>query len=305
MTEQCGTPAYIAPEILLDRGYTGFGVDVWSAGVVLFSMLYGTVPFKGNSMRELHSLIIQGNVTYKEDVSQEAISLLKGLLECDPSVRLTTDQILKHKWLRDVSTSVNIFTETEKDIIRTEFTYNDTRRLNRNMNNESSIFTEHQLDSVNNSTIANQTTKSVILAPFNSTKSHISSLHDSFKEEMFKKGEMLKLHARVRDIDRQYEFNNNKELDNGVYNRFVNENEEEKSVRLENEKSETGEDKKEDKKTNLLELQGMMEMQNKEDKTHGRSTSHVRSLSTITAELDQEVIKRVGKFGYPKEFIVN
>ena len=41
MTEQCGTPAYIAPEILLDRGYEGFAVDIWSAGVVLFVMLYG------------------------------------------------------------------------------------------------------------------------------------------------------------------------------------------------------------------------------------------------------------------------
>lgn len=47
MMEQCGTPAYIAPEILLDQGYWGFGVDVWSAGVVLYSMLYGSVPFKG------------------------------------------------------------------------------------------------------------------------------------------------------------------------------------------------------------------------------------------------------------------
>lgn len=53
MTEQCGTPAYIAPEILRDKGYYGFAVDVWSAGVVLFAMLYGTVPFKANNMNDL------------------------------------------------------------------------------------------------------------------------------------------------------------------------------------------------------------------------------------------------------------
>ena len=58
MMEQCGTPAYIAPEILLDQGYRGFGVDVWSAGVVLYSMLYGSVPFKGANMSELHKFII-------------------------------------------------------------------------------------------------------------------------------------------------------------------------------------------------------------------------------------------------------
>ena len=53
MTEQCGTPAYIAPEILLDKGYTGFAVDIWSAGVVLYAMLYGSVPFKANDLAEL------------------------------------------------------------------------------------------------------------------------------------------------------------------------------------------------------------------------------------------------------------
>lgn len=123
---------------------------------------------------------------------------------------------------------------------------------------------------------------------------------------MYKKGEVLKLNAKVRDIDRQYEFNNNCELDNGVYNRFVNENEdennkeEEKSIRLNDD-----EDELKEKHHNLRELEGMMEQQNKEDKTHGRSTSHVRSLSTINAELDQQIIKKVWTFGYPKEFVVN
>lgn len=53
MNEQCGTPAYIAPEILRDKGYQGFAADIWSVGVVLYAMLYGTVPFKANNMSEL------------------------------------------------------------------------------------------------------------------------------------------------------------------------------------------------------------------------------------------------------------
>jgi serine/threonine protein kinase len=57
MTEQCGTPAYIAPEILRDEGYYGFAVDIWSSGVVLYAMLYGTVPFKANNMQELQQII--------------------------------------------------------------------------------------------------------------------------------------------------------------------------------------------------------------------------------------------------------
>ena len=92
MTEQCGTPAYIAPEILRDRGYTGFGVDNWSLGVCLYAMLYGTVPFKANNMSELHTLILKAKYSLKEDkieLSPEVKSLIKGLLEPDPAKRLT------------------------------------------------------------------------------------------------------------------------------------------------------------------------------------------------------------------------
>ena len=63
MNEQCGTPAYIAPEILKDKGYEGFTVDIWSSGVVLYAMLYGVVPFRPNDMSELQRLII--NAEYK------------------------------------------------------------------------------------------------------------------------------------------------------------------------------------------------------------------------------------------------
>jgi len=53
MKEQCGTPAYIAPEILMDEGYDGFKVDMWSAGVCLYAMLIGSVPFKASTMSKL------------------------------------------------------------------------------------------------------------------------------------------------------------------------------------------------------------------------------------------------------------
>ena len=132
--DQCGTPAYIAPEILLDEGYLGSGVDIWSSGVVLYSMLYGTVPFKGNSMPELHRLIIDGKFEMKDDISADARDLIKKILTLDPVSRLNSQEILDHRWMKDVKDQMEIFTDLEKDKIEREFTCYDFNHLNRNTN---------------------------------------------------------------------------------------------------------------------------------------------------------------------------
>ena len=253
MTEQCGTPAYIAPEILRDKGYYGFAVDIWSAGVVLYAMLYGTVPFKATNMTELQKLILKAKYTLKEDISPESRELLKGLMEKDPAKRLTIAQILEHPWLADAEDTENIdmFTDQEKQYIKTEYTYTGSKRYNRNFENtgmgmppiESDLncsgldkdqFTEHMLDSTQNSILKNAETKSVILAPFNSTKSNLQmnpdgthapiELSDSIKE-LIEDRRIIKFGARVRDIDRQYEINNNADLDNGVYHNYEDDEE--------------------------------------------------------------------------------
>lgn len=228
MTEQCGTPAYIAPEILKDKGYT-FSVDLWSAGVVLFAMLYGTVPFKANNMEELHKLIVKGKYVLKDDISIEARNLLRGLLEVNPEKRLTIKQIYRHKWFADLDPHLQLFNDQERDMIRKEYTYNDPRRYNRNENEEPvDCFTEHNLESVYNS-LKNVTSKSIILAPFNSTQSQImeeGQLRKSVSNLIMEKMMVLNFARRCREIDRQYEFNNNGELDNGVYHKFINNTEE-------------------------------------------------------------------------------
>jgi 5'-AMP-activated protein kinase catalytic alpha subunit len=89
MHEQSGTPAYIAPEILREQGYKGFKADIWSAGVVLYAMLCGTVPFKASNMKELHKMIMKGKYYFKEEVTDVAKSLLKGMLDINPKTRIT------------------------------------------------------------------------------------------------------------------------------------------------------------------------------------------------------------------------
>jgi len=112
MTEQCGTPAYIAPEILRNKGYEGFGADIWSAGVMLYAMVYGSVPFKANNVKDLRRLILAGQYSLKEDISIEVRDLLQKMLEDNPKDRYTIPQILCHKWFSDddpnsINTSLN------------------------------------------------------------------------------------------------------------------------------------------------------------------------------------------------------
>lgn len=183
---------------------------------------------------------MSANYTLKDDVSEESRDLLKGMLEADPAKRLTVRQILSHPWLSDVGESskfvenksiVVVFSEQEKLLIAKEFTYNNTRRLNRNKDHNetedipSDCFTAQQLDSTQNPLLKNVSTRSVILAPFNSTKTHLTDRDFTVDEEVYPRGEVIIYEAKVREIDRQYERNNNCELDNGVYNKNNKEDE--------------------------------------------------------------------------------
>jgi serine/threonine protein kinase len=115
MTGQCGTPAYIAPEILEDKGYQGFAIDIWSAGVVLYALLYGTVPFKAHDMTELQFLIMSANYTLAEGISKQAKDLIRKLLEKDPHQRIQIPAILAHPWMQDAKDSIELFTNAEKN----------------------------------------------------------------------------------------------------------------------------------------------------------------------------------------------
>lgn len=136
-------------------------------------MLVGTVPFRANNMSELHDMIVNADYSIKEEISDDAKDLIKSLLEVDVSKRLSVGQALSHPWVTKAKDYMDIFTDSEKDIIKREFTYNDARRLNRNY--EDPDFTEHGLESTEHDD-DNNTTKSIILAPFNSTKSNVANV---------------------------------------------------------------------------------------------------------------------------------
>jgi len=174
--EQCGTPAYIAPEIVRELGYKGYPVDIWSAGVCLYAMLYGNVPFKANQMGDLNKMILDATIEYKDTVSEEARDLMQRMLQKNPNKRLTALESLDHKWFEDadeLGNNVNIFDEQELDLIKKEFTYISQKaklkellgkRQPEDLNTE---FTEHSINSNDNTLMKNNSSRSVILCPFN------------------------------------------------------------------------------------------------------------------------------------------
>ncbi|CAJ0762636.1 22891_t:CDS:2 [Entrophospora sp. SA101] len=83
----CGTPEYLAPELLVGQGYTKT-VDWWTLGVLLYEMLTGLPPFYDDNVNEMYRKILQDELRFPEEVGTQAKSLLIGLLTRDPNNRL-------------------------------------------------------------------------------------------------------------------------------------------------------------------------------------------------------------------------
>jgi len=102
MTTPCGTPGYVAPEVLKNEPY-GFEVDMWSLGVILYILLCGFPPFYNENTSLLYKQIKKGEYDFPDpywtDISDAAKNLVQCLLTLDPKKRYSAKQVLSHPWI--------------------------------------------------------------------------------------------------------------------------------------------------------------------------------------------------------------
>ncbi|KAL0300659.1 UNVERIFIED_CONTAM: CBL-interacting protein kinase [Sesamum radiatum] len=96
----CGTPAYVAPEVINKRGYDGEKADIWSCGVILFVLLAGYLPFHDSNLMEMYRKISKGEFKCPQWFPPEVRKLLSRILDPNPSTRITVIRIMENSWFR-------------------------------------------------------------------------------------------------------------------------------------------------------------------------------------------------------------
>ena len=102
----CGSPNYAAPELISGKYYNGAAIDIWSCGVILYTLLTGSLPFNEKATAKLYQKIKDCVYRIPENVSDEAKDLIFRMLQKDPLNRISIAEIKQHKWF---SLKLNFF----------------------------------------------------------------------------------------------------------------------------------------------------------------------------------------------------
>ncbi|XP_037550870.1 MAP/microtubule affinity-regulating kinase 3a isoform X7 [Nematolebias whitei] len=114
----CGSPPYAAPELFQGKKYDGPEVDVWSLGVILYTLVSGSLPFDGQNLKELRERVLRGKYRIPFYMSTDCENLLKRFLVLNPAKRGTLEQIMKDRWINAgfEDDELKPYTEPELDI---------------------------------------------------------------------------------------------------------------------------------------------------------------------------------------------
>ncbi|XP_077283664.1 serine/threonine-protein kinase MARK2-like isoform X2 [Arctopsyche grandis] len=95
----CGSPPYAAPELFQGKKYFGPEVDVWSLGVILYTLVSGSLPFDGSTLRELRERVLRGKYRIPFYMSTDCENLLKKFLVLNPEKRASLEVIMRDRWM--------------------------------------------------------------------------------------------------------------------------------------------------------------------------------------------------------------
>ena len=301
MHEHCGTPAYIAPEIFENKGYSGFQCDIWSAGVTLYYILGGIQPFRASSIKDLEKKVVVGDFEPIEEVSEEANDLINLILKTDPTKRINEDKILNHPWLANIKTEnrkkLNLFTDAEKILLSkydVDYLTSDKEELIEN-------FTMRNLETNENENIKKAVggTKSVIYAPYNT---YIDPNEDQSKyksdleikniyKEIETDNDICKYGFKVQQANIKYELSNNQDFDNGIIKTQKDED-----LKQENEKIEKLDFKK------IQEDNNKISYKKKYKSKSPNESFEENDIITINEKIIYDIEKTVG---YDKRYVID
>ena len=295
INDSCGTPAFIAPEILMEKEYNPYATDIWSSGVVLYAMVTGFFPFRGINETQLHENILAGIYPKPNNISEELLDLLTKILNINPDKRIKINEILEHPWLSETNDikyknkefSLNLFTKAEKIIYgKMKLNY---KKVSKDIQLEN--FTNKNIDTYYEEENQNVQTMSFVFTPYNTNREKDED-EDLYYDDVNIEDDILKFTPKVQEISRLYEIHNNYEYDQGfiiekkelwrkklkvsIKNSF--ENDKNKNIKN-SEKKETT-----DINNNLLKINV--------------------SINVDNFIIDEEVIKYVENFGYKREYII-
>jgi serine/threonine protein kinase len=310
ISDSCGTPAFIAPEILLNKPYDPYIADIWSCGVVLYIMVSGFFPFTGINETQLHKSILSGKFPKPNSISKELMDIINKILELNPNKRIKLDEILNHPWMKvkkDINDNIlnkeNLFSKAEKII------YYNLRKNYKDINNNDeghlehftyrNIDTDYQDENLNNQTISD------IITPYNSKRENNYD-PDLYYDDINIEKDIVKYLPKVNELNKLYEINNNSDFDQGymfnkkenyqnkIMNSF-NESYIKKKIEQKNKNNDIKINIKENNKIKLIDINNEIENLNRDDNNE---------IKNKEINLDESIIKYIENLGYKKEYII-
>ncbi|XP_043708560.1 CBL-interacting serine/threonine-protein kinase 8-like isoform X2 [Telopea speciosissima] len=132
----CGTPNYVAPEVLSHKGYDGAVADVWSCGVILYILMAGYLPFDDIDLTTLYSKIEKAEFSWPSWFSVGAKSLIHRILDPNPETRICIEEIRNDEWFRKGYAPVEIVEYEDVNLDDIYAVFDDPEQVNENSGKE-------------------------------------------------------------------------------------------------------------------------------------------------------------------------